>query len=67
MKIREVIKLIEKDGWYLVRVKGDHRQYKHPSKKGLVTISGHVNEDIATGTLNSMLKQVGLKEEKEDG
>jgi predicted RNA binding protein YcfA (HicA-like mRNA interferase family) len=67
MKIREVIKLIEKDGWYLMRVKGDHRQYKHPSKKGLVTISGHFNEDIAKGTLNSMLKQAGLKEVKEDG
>jgi predicted RNA binding protein YcfA (HicA-like mRNA interferase family) len=57
MKIREVIKLIEKDGWYLVRVKGDHRQYKHPSKKGLVTISGHFNEDVAKGTLNSILKE----------
>ena len=67
MKIREVVKLIEKDGWYLVRVKGDHRQYKHPSKKGLVTISGHFNEDVAKGTLNSMLKQAGLKEVKEDG
>ena len=67
MKIREVIKLIEKDGWDLVRVKGDHRQYKHPSKKGLVTISGHFNEDIAKGTLNSILKQAGLKEVKEDG
>lgn len=41
MKIREVIELIEKDGWYLVTTKGDHRQYKHPFKKGLVTISGH--------------------------
>jgi len=58
-----------KDGWYLVRVKGDHRQYKHPSKKGLVTISGHFNEDVAKGTLNSILKlkQAGLKEVKEDG
>ena len=53
----------------LVRVKGDHRQYKHPSKKGLVTISGHFNEDVAKGTLNSILKlkQAGLKEVKEDG
>ncbi|NAS89902.1 addiction module toxin, HicA family [ANME-1 cluster archaeon AG-394-G21] len=67
MKIREVIKLIEKDGWYLVRVKGDHRQYKHPSKKGLVTISGHFNEDVAKGTLSSILKQAGLKEVKDDG
>lgn len=64
MKVREVIKLIERDGWYLVRVKGGHRQYKHPSKKGLVTISGHLNDDIAKGTLNSVLKQAGLKEVK---
>jgi len=66
MKIREVIKMIEKDGWYLVRVKGSHRQYKHSSKKGLVTISGHLNDDIGKGTLNSILKQAGLKQEKED-
>lgn len=66
MKIREVIKMIEKDGWYLVKVKGSHRQYKHSSKKGLVTISGHLNDDIGKGTLNSILKQAGLKQEKED-
>ncbi len=62
MKVREVIKLIEKDGWYLVRVKGDHRQYEHSFKKGLVTISGHPGDDVAKGTLNSVLKQAGLKE-----
>jgi predicted RNA binding protein YcfA (HicA-like mRNA interferase family) len=62
MKIRELIKKIEKDGWYLVRVKGSHRQYKHKNKKGLVTISGHLRDDIARGTLNSILKQSGLKE-----
>ncbi|HDL15656.1 MAG TPA: addiction module toxin, HicA family [Euryarchaeota archaeon] len=61
MKIRDVIKLIEKDGWYQVRTRGSHRQYKHPIKKGLVTISGNLNGDIAKGTLNSILKQVGLK------
>jgi len=59
MKIRELIKKIEKDGWYLVRVKGSHRQYKHKNKKGLVTISGHLRDDIARGTLNSILKQSG--------
>ncbi len=62
MKIRELIKKIEKDGWYLVRVKGSHRQYKHKNKKGLVTISGHLRDDVARGTLNSILKQSGLKE-----
>ena len=61
MKIREVIKLIENDGWYLARTKGDHRQYKHPVKKGLVTISGKLSDDVGKGTLNSILKQAGLK------
>jgi predicted RNA binding protein YcfA (HicA-like mRNA interferase family) len=66
MKIKEVIKKIEKEGWYLVRTKGSHRQYKHPNKKGLVTILGHLRDDLAKGTLNSILKQSGLKEVKED-
>ncbi len=61
MKIRKVIKLIEEDGWYLVRINGAHRQYKHNLKKGLVTISGHEDDDVARGTLNSILKQAGLK------
>jgi len=65
MKVREVIELMEKDGWYLARTKGSHRQYKHPYKKGLVTISGHLNDDIAKGTLNSILKQAGLKGEED--
>jgi predicted RNA binding protein YcfA (HicA-like mRNA interferase family) len=47
---------------YLARTRGSHRQYKHPYKKGLVTISGHLNDDIAKGTFNSILKQAGLKE-----
>jgi predicted RNA binding protein YcfA (HicA-like mRNA interferase family) len=61
VKIREVIKLIEDDGWYLARTKGDHRQYKHPVKKGLVTISGKLSHDAGKGTLNSILKQSRLK------
>ena len=61
MKIRKVIKLIEDDGWYLARTKGGHRQYKHPAKKGLVTISGKLSDDVGKGTLNSILKQAGLK------
>ena len=66
MKVREVIKLMEKDGWYLARTRGSHRQYKYPYKKGLVTISGHLNDDIAKGTLKSILKQADLEEVKED-
>ena len=61
MKIREVTKLLESDGWQHVRTKGSHRQFKHPVKKGLVTVAGHPNEDLAPGTLNSVLKQAGFK------
>lgn len=64
MKVREIIKLIEQDGWYHVDTKGSHRQYKHPTKRGRVTIAGHPNDDLAPGTLNSVLKQAQLKEEK---
>ena len=67
MKVREVIKLIEADGWYLVRMKGSHRQYKHPTKPGRVTIAGNLNDDIAPGTLNSILKQAQLKKKPKGG
>jgi len=61
MKVREVIKRIEKDGWYLVATRGSHRQYKHPSKSGRVTIAGHPGHDLAPGTLNSIFKQAQLQ------
>ncbi|MEI6390150.1 MAG: type II toxin-antitoxin system HicA family toxin [Verrucomicrobiota bacterium] len=61
MKVREAIKLIEKDGWYLDRTRGSHRQYKHPSKRGLVTIAGKPSDELAPGTKNSILKQAALK------
>jgi len=61
MRVRDVIKLIENDGWYHVRTRGSHRHYKHPSKPGLVTIAGHPGVDMPKGTLNSVLKQAGLK------
>jgi predicted RNA binding protein YcfA (HicA-like mRNA interferase family) len=64
MKVREIIKMIEKDGWYLVATRGSHRQYKHPKKTGRVTIAGNLNHDIALGTLNSILKQADLKNSK---
>ncbi|MCK4385722.1 MAG: type II toxin-antitoxin system HicA family toxin [candidate division Zixibacteria bacterium] len=51
MKVRDIIKLIEADGWYLVVTKGSHRQYKHPTKIGRVTIAGNPNDDLAPGTL----------------
>lgn len=61
IKVREVIKMITDDGWYLVKQVGSHRQYKHLTKSGRVTISGKMSDDIAPGTLNSILKQAGLK------
>ena len=61
MKVKEVIKMIEADGWYLTRTRGSHRQYKHVSKVGLVTVPGKLSDDLAPGTLNSVLKQAGLK------
>jgi predicted RNA binding protein YcfA (HicA-like mRNA interferase family) len=61
MKVAEVIRLIEEDGWVLARTKGSHRQYKHPRKPGVVTISGKPSGDVPRGTLNSVLKQADLK------
>ena len=66
VKVREVIKLIGDAGWYPARTKGAHRQYKHPVKKGLVTISGNLGDDITKGTLSSILKQAGLKGVRRD-
>ena len=61
MKVRDLIRLIEEDGWLLARVRGSHRQYRHEKKSGLVTVPGHPGDDLAPGTLNSILKQAGLK------
>jgi predicted RNA binding protein YcfA (HicA-like mRNA interferase family) len=61
MKIREIIKIVEGDGWYLVRTRGSHRQYRHHQKTGLVTIPGKPGDDLAPGTQNSSLKQSQLK------
>ena len=62
MKVRDIIRLVEDDGWFLVRTRGSHRHFKHPSKPGLVTIAGHPGVDMPKGTLNSVLKQAGLKD-----
>ncbi len=61
MKVADVIRLIEADGWSVVAIRGSHRQYKHPDKPGRVTIAGKPSDDLAPGTLNSILKQAGLK------
>jgi predicted RNA binding protein YcfA (HicA-like mRNA interferase family) len=63
MKVREILKILEKDGWYLVTTKGSHRQLKHPTKKGRVTVAGHPNEDIHPKTERSILTQAGLDKE----
>jgi predicted RNA binding protein YcfA (HicA-like mRNA interferase family) len=65
VKVRDVIALIEADGWYLVVTKGSHRQYKHPQKPGRVTVAGHPGHDLAPGTLNSILKQAQIKKPKD--
>jgi predicted RNA binding protein YcfA (HicA-like mRNA interferase family) len=61
VKVRDVVKLLEAEGWYLARTRGSHQQYKHPWKPGVVTVPVNLNDDLAPGTLNSILKQAGLK------
>jgi predicted RNA binding protein YcfA (HicA-like mRNA interferase family) len=61
MKVRDLIKRIEADGWRQVRTRGSHRQYKHRGKKGLVTISGHPSDDVHPDTLKSVLLQADLR------
>ena len=61
-KVREAIRLIEQDGWRLVRTKGSHRQYRHPVKPGTVTIAGKPSDDLPPGTWNSILKQSQVEE-----
>jgi predicted RNA binding protein YcfA (HicA-like mRNA interferase family) len=61
VKVRDVLRMLNDDGWYLVASEGSHRQYKHPTKPGRVTVPGKPNDDTPPGTLNSILKQAGLK------
>jgi len=62
MKVRKILQLLNKDGWFLAATRGSHRQFKHPTKPGRVTVPGKPNDDLAPGTLNSIMKQAGLKE-----
>ncbi len=62
MKIRDILRLLRDDGWFLVASRGSHQQFKHPSKLGRVTVAGHLNDDLAPKTLRSILEQAGLKE-----
>ena len=61
MKVREIVRRLEQDGWFLVATRGSHRQFKHDRKPGRVTVAGKNSDDLAPGTLNSILKQAGLK------
>ena len=63
MKVRDVIRILLEDGWFLVATRGSHRQYKHPTKPGRVTVSGKPSDDLAPGTLDSILKQARLTKE----
>jgi predicted RNA binding protein YcfA (HicA-like mRNA interferase family) len=64
MKVRDVIRLIEADGWHQIKMEGDHRQYKHPIKKGRVTVAGHPSKEVPPGTLLSIFKQAQLSRSK---
>jgi predicted RNA binding protein YcfA (HicA-like mRNA interferase family) len=61
MKVRDVIKLIEDDGWVFVRQRGSHRHYRHPVKAGAATVPGNLGDEVKPGTLSSILRQAGLK------
>jgi predicted RNA binding protein YcfA (HicA-like mRNA interferase family) len=61
MKVSEALHMLKEDGWFLVATRGSHRQFKHPVKPGRVTVPGKPADDLAPGTLNSILKQAGLK------
>lgn len=61
MKVREVIRMLERDGWEMVRQTGSHRQFRHPSKPGTVTVAGNLGAELQRGTLASVLRQATLK------
>ncbi len=63
MKVRDVIERIEADGWYLARTRGGHRHYMHPTKMGIVTISGQLGKDMPIGTLLSVFRQAQIERE----
>lgn len=61
MKVREVIRLLEKNGWEEVRSKGNHRHFKHPAHQRVITVPGNEGKELATGTLKTILKVAGLQ------
>ncbi|HRF13389.1 MAG TPA: type II toxin-antitoxin system HicA family toxin [Candidatus Accumulibacter phosphatis] len=61
MKVSEILRLLAEDGWFHVATRGSHRQFRHPAKPGRVTVAGKPSDDLAPGTLGSILKQAGLR------
>ncbi|MEO8752015.1 MAG: type II toxin-antitoxin system HicA family toxin [Casimicrobiaceae bacterium] len=61
MKVNDVLRMLNDDGWYLVVTRGSHRQFKHPTKPGRVTVPGKPSDELAPGTLNSIRKQARFK------
>jgi predicted RNA binding protein YcfA (HicA-like mRNA interferase family) len=61
MKVSQILRMLHDDGWFLVATRGSHRQFKHHSKPGRPTVAGKPSDDLAPGTINSILKQAGLK------
>jgi predicted RNA binding protein YcfA (HicA-like mRNA interferase family) len=61
VKVSEILEILRRDGWVQVATRGSHRQFKHASKPGRVTVAGKPRDDLRPGTLNSILKQAGLK------
>ena len=61
MKVSDILRVLDTDGWYLTSTRGSHRQFKHSTKPGRVTVAGKPSDELAPGTLNSILKQSGLK------
>ena len=61
MKVREVLAMLQADGWFLVATRGSHRQFKHRTKPGRVTVAGKPSDDLAPGTVNSIYKQAQIK------
>lgn len=63
MKVRDVVKRLQDDGWYLARTKGSHRQFKHPTKQGIATVSGNMGVDVPIGTLKKIWRQAQIEED----
>jgi len=64
VKVRQLLRRLRDDGWFVDRTRGDHRQLRHPTKPGTVTVSGHLRDDVHPKTLKTVLRQAGLEDEE---